>query len=476
MERVDAARPQIDDEGFTVIEMVVAITILAVTMMALATTQYGGLRALAAARQRSAFIELGNAHMEQMRSLSADQVGVSSTDSDLATAYPGGLHDGLPAVVLTPGTPPPPTAVEVVTTSDVKGIVLPYTVRRWVTRDPSSANDDLRRLEIQVEWSENRRTTRTVSLTSVWYPGGLGTGPPTNADPVINSATATPSSALVGAPITFTASAYDPDADGISVSWQFGDGVSGTGSTASHAYSAVGVYSVVLTVRDTRNAEVTSTFDVTAGAAANSPPVAQFAITSSDAGPAPFTVNVSGAGSSDPDGDALTYSWDWGDGTRGTGVNAGHIYSATGSYSIALTVTDPSGATSTSASQVVNVTGGCTITSASFKNPGTNTVANDIRVANSNKPANGQFVFTATTNLDCSSVRWSLQTTGGTPTATSTSGSFTVEATSSTATGGQKVWTYTAGNVTDRFPLGAALTGFATSSNASYSFTFAAHV
>ncbi|MFP5370289.1 MAG: PKD domain-containing protein, partial [Actinomycetes bacterium] len=232
MERERGAEAPTGEGGFTLVEMVVAITIMALSMMALASTQYSSLTALGASRQRSAFVELGNAYMEQLRSMPAERVGVSSTDPDLGTAYPGGLHETLPAVVLTAGTPPPPPAVEVVTTTEVRGIVVPYTVRRWITRDPAGGtSEDLRRLEVEVEWLENRRSVRRVSTTSVWYPGGLGTDPPTNGVPVVSSAQSTPASGPLGTVFAFDASAYDPDGDGISVKWDFGDGSTGSGSS-----------------------------------------------------------------------------------------------------------------------------------------------------------------------------------------------------------------------------------------------------
>ena len=473
MERERGAGAPTGEGGFTIVEMVVAITIMALSMMALASTQFSSLKALGASRQRSAVVELGNAYMEQLRSMPAERVGVSSTDPDLSTAYPGGLHESLPAVLLTAGTPPPPAAVEVVTTTEVKGILVPYTVRRWITRDPASGtNDDLRRLEVEIEWTENRRSVRRVSTTSVWYPGGLGTDPPTNAVPVINTAAASPSSGGTSTPFSFAVNAYDPDADGISVNWQFGDGDTGSGSTATHTYSSSGVYSVVVKVTDTRGGVTTRTFDVTVGAATNTAPVAQFDITSADNGPAPFTVNVSAAGSQDADGDALTYAWDWGDGTTGSGVNAGHTYSGAGVYSITVTATDTSGATSTSAARTVNVSGGCVVYEASFRNPGTNAVSNDIKVtSNGNtRPVNSQFAFTARTNLNCSQVTWSLQTS-------SSSQRYEVTGNLSTTASGEKIFTATNTiSNSHQFPLGALLTGFATASGSSFSFQFSAHV
>ena len=471
MERERGAGAQASEGGFTIVEMVVAITILALSMMALASTQFSSLTALGASRQRSAFVELGNAYMEQLRAMPADQVGVASTDPDFGSAYPGGQHEGLPAIVLTSGSPPP--AVEVVTSTEVKGIVVPYTVRRWVTRDPAGgATDDLRRIEVQIEWLENTRNARRASTTSVWYPGGLGTDPPTNDPPVITDAKATPSSGGVTQVFAFEVATYDPDADGVIVNWQFGDGATGSGLTPTHTYSSDGVYSVVVQVKDTREAVTTRTFDVTVAAVTNTAPVAQFELLSADNGTAPFTVNVDGSGSTDADGDALTYLWDWDDGTTGTGVNAGHVYTGAGSYDITLTVKDTSGVTSTSAPRTVTVGGGCVIYGASFKNPGTNAVPNDIKVVSSknSKPVSSQFVFTARTNLNCSQVTWSLQTS-------STTQRYEVTGTLSTVSGAEKVFTATDTIATShQFPLGAMLTGFATANGASFSFGFSAHV
>ncbi len=47
------------------------------------------------------------------------------------------------------------------------------------------------------------------------------------------------------------------------------------------------------------------------------------------------------ARSSDPEGDTLSYAWDFG--TRdGTGINPAHSYSASGTYTATLTVSDGS--------------------------------------------------------------------------------------------------------------------------------------
>jgi PKD repeat protein len=87
---------------------------------------------------------------------------------------------------------------------------------------------------------------------------------------------------------------------------------------------------------------------------ANPPPVASFtAIPTS--GNAPLTVNFDASGSSDPNGTIVSYAWAFGDGQAGAGVTPSHTYTAGGSFTVTLTVTDDGGATA-STTQVITVT------------------------------------------------------------------------------------------------------------------------
>ena len=58
------------------------------------------------------------------------------------------------------------------------------------------------------------------------------------------------------------------------------------------------------------------------------------------AGTARIPLELDGSHSSDPDGDSLRYAWDFGDGRTGLGAKPVHVYDASGSYPVTLTVSD----------------------------------------------------------------------------------------------------------------------------------------
>ncbi len=83
-------------------------------------------------------------------------------------------------------------------------------------------------------------------------------------------------------------------------------------------------------------------------------------------GQAPLTVAFSSAGSSDPEGGALTYAWTFGDGTSSTQANPTKTYTANGTYTAALRVTDPQGLSGTAG---VTVTVGNTAPTVTINTP-----------------------------------------------------------------------------------------------------------
>ncbi len=100
-----------------------------------------------------------------------------------------------------------------------------------------------------------------------------------------------------------------------------------------------------------------------APATGNIAPSADFSFTTSD-----LEVSFSD-NSSDADGSLVSHSWDFGDGNVSTEINPVHSYSASGTYSVSLTVTDDEGATDTS-TQSVTVTQSGSGTSDGFTETG----------------------------------------------------------------------------------------------------------
>ncbi len=152
-----------------------------------------------------------------------------------------------------------------------------------------------------------------------------------------------PYSGLEGATISFDGSAsFDPDADPLTYSWNFGDGTApGSGVAPGHSYATAGSYTVVLTVNDgsQNSAPSSTTVTVTANGGVNQAPVANAGGSYSSL--TGTSVSFDGSASSDADGDSLTYSWNFGDGSAsGSGVAPSHIYVAAGSYTVTLTVND----------------------------------------------------------------------------------------------------------------------------------------
>ncbi len=71
-----------------------------------------------------------------------------------------------------------------------------------------------------------------------------------NRPPSQPTASASPNPAYVSDVVNFTASATDPNGDALSYQWQFGDGATGVGSPATHAYTAAGTYTANVTALD----------------------------------------------------------------------------------------------------------------------------------------------------------------------------------------------------------------------------------
>jgi PKD repeat protein len=175
------------------------------------------------------------------------------------------------------------------------------------------------------------------------------------------SVTASPSAGPAPLPVLFSGGAIDPQNRPVaSYTWDFGDGSAGGGASIEHTYSRAGQYlaKLTITVKDSAGQAIpaTATVLVTVGPP-SSGPTPTFILTLSanprnGSPPLSVSFNVTVSPSTTL---VKSYVWDFGDGsgaiTTATGSTT-HTYTAAGSYTAKITVTDSLGASLTAATSI----------------------------------------------------------------------------------------------------------------------------
>jgi PKD repeat protein len=139
------------------------------------------------------------------------------------------------------------------------------------------------------------------------------------------------------------------------ISWDFGDGSTGSGNSITHSYSSSGIYTVCMNELDS-NGTVVCTFCNTIAVGQTN--ACAFVWNLDSLNPTQLTANFHLNG-----GFGSTITWDFGDNTTATGPNVSHTYTAAGTYTVCVTVATPGALNCTYCSLVTvgNPTGACIV-------------------------------------------------------------------------------------------------------------------
>jgi len=204
--------------------------------------------------------------------------------------------------------------------------------------------------------------TYSVSLRATDNDGAMTTvtktvtvSAPANTPPTANF-----SQSCTGLSCTFTDQSTDANGTITAWLWNFGNGVTSAVKNPTYSYPSAGTYTVSLRVTDNAGASTTASKTISVSApATNTPPTAS------------FTQNCSGLSctfidqSTDANGYITLWRWNFGNGVTSTVRNPSYSYPVGGSYNVTLSVTDNSGAVS-STTRTVTVSSAPTTTQISL--------------------------------------------------------------------------------------------------------------
>jgi PKD repeat protein len=194
-----------------------------------------------------------------------------------------------------------------------------------------------------------------------------------------------PSRGTVGDSVTFDGSGSIANS-GIIVDyeWNFGDGTTANGITASHTYNQPGRYRVILTTTNSAGLTASADHDIRIEgqptAVINAPSQGQVGQL------------ITFYGSSSNGGDIASFAWNFGDGAYANGQTVSHVYAQPGSFVVTLTVTDRQGLSDT-ATQTIYISQVVQPPTASIRAPNQGTAGQPITFdGTGSNPGSGQIV------------------------------------------------------------------------------------
>lgn len=284
-----------EEDGFTLVEALAAVTILAIGGFAVAQSLIFGLRTSGESRERLAARSAADQQMELARALNFDSLVLDDgsplehsedpdnpdywvDETDDTYDHDGAGGDDPEPIIREAGASP---ALHHLQTPIVQGNTT-FSIYMYVTwvdspvdgvgasdsadgngdGEDDSDGHDTKRTTVVVNWTDLlTHTTRNVTMGSqfstqeVTYQDKSG-GAPANQVPTVGCPTSTAS----GLAVTFAAVASDSDGSIARIDWDFGDGtvVTNGGAAQSHTYASSGTYTVTNTVYDDDGASATN--------------------------------------------------------------------------------------------------------------------------------------------------------------------------------------------------------------------------
>jgi PKD repeat protein len=134
--------------------------------------------------------------------------------------------------------------------------------------------------------------------------------------------------------------------------WNFGDGAVSNQQNPIHTYSTTGTYSVSLTVSNPNGSSTNGKANFISVTTPISIPLVADFTASPTTGTAPLNVQFTDSSTGNP----TFWSWNFGDGATSNQKNPVHTYSAAGTYTVGLTVSNANGSTTITKANFISVT------------------------------------------------------------------------------------------------------------------------
>jgi prepilin-type N-terminal cleavage/methylation domain-containing protein len=160
-----------DDEGVSLIEMLIALLILGVVLSATASTLISSFVAIGGNENRTRAVALANEELENLRALPWTDVGYYGNDT-----FPAGMSAASPTVILGSTRPVNARAPRPVRVYTERNPVMTVTRRiEWVDNPSTSSStgpsdQDYKRLAVNVSWVDPSGATRTLDAETLRAP------------------------------------------------------------------------------------------------------------------------------------------------------------------------------------------------------------------------------------------------------------------------------------------------------------------